>query len=52
MVSWALAVGATYLTENSTLLPTLILLGSFLVPAVFVLWAHERHETARTSGRR
>ncbi|MGW2837980.1 PrsW family intramembrane metalloprotease [Streptomyces sp. NPDC001493] len=43
VVSWALAAGATYLTENSTLLPTLILLGSFLVPAVFVLWAYERH---------
>ncbi|MCX5397116.1 PrsW family intramembrane metalloprotease [Streptomyces sp. NBC_00102] len=41
--SWALAAGATYLTQNSTLLPTLIMLGSFLVPAVFVLWAYERH---------
>lgn len=40
---WALTAVVTYATENTTLLPTLILLGSFLVPAVFVLWAYERH---------
>ncbi|MFJ3905812.1 PrsW family intramembrane metalloprotease [Streptomyces sp. NPDC090025] len=40
---WALTAIVTYTTENTTLLPTLILLGSFLVPAVFVLWAYERH---------
>jgi RsiW-degrading membrane proteinase PrsW (M82 family) len=40
---WALTVVVTYATENTTLLPTLILLGSFLVPVAFVLWAYERH---------
>ncbi|MET9672822.1 PrsW family intramembrane metalloprotease [Streptomyces sp. NPDC006482] len=40
---WVLTAVVTYATENTTLLPTLILLGSFLVPAVFVLWAYERH---------
>ncbi|MFF8710856.1 PrsW family intramembrane metalloprotease [Streptomyces sp. NPDC015184] len=40
---WLLTAIVTYATRNTTLLPTLILLGSFLVPAVFVLWAHERH---------
>ncbi|MEW1695669.1 PrsW family intramembrane metalloprotease [Streptomyces sp. NPDC091278] len=40
---WVLTAIVTYVTENTTLLPTLILLGSFLVPAVFVLWAYERH---------
>lgn len=40
---WVLTAVVTYVTENTTLLPTLILLGSFLVPAVFVLWAYERH---------
>ena len=40
---WALAALATYATRNTTLLPTLILLGSFLVPVVFVLWAYEHH---------
>jgi RsiW-degrading membrane proteinase PrsW (M82 family) len=33
----------TYATKNTTLLPTLILLGSFLMPVAFVLWAYERH---------
>ncbi|MFC7305431.1 PrsW family intramembrane metalloprotease [Streptomyces monticola] len=40
---WVLTAIVTYTTQNSTLLPTLIMLGSFLVPAVFVLWAYERH---------
>ncbi|MBG0855134.1 PrsW family intramembrane metalloprotease [Streptomyces spinoverrucosus] len=40
---WALTALATYGTGNTTLLPTLILLGSFLAPVTFVLWAYERH---------
>ncbi|MEU9439751.1 PrsW family glutamic-type intramembrane protease [Streptomyces sp. NPDC048304] len=40
---WVSAAWVTYETRNSTLLPTLILLGGFLVPVVFVLWAYERH---------
>lgn len=40
---WALTAAVTYATKNTTLLPTLILLGSFLVPVTFVLWAYERH---------
>ncbi|MEU6660832.1 PrsW family intramembrane metalloprotease [Streptomyces sp. NPDC046821] len=40
---WALTAAVTYATRNTTLLPTLILLGSFLVPAAFALWAYERH---------
>ncbi|MGJ5755716.1 RsiW-degrading membrane proteinase PrsW (M82 family) [Streptomyces puniciscabiei] len=40
---WALTAWVTYETRNSVLLPTLILLGSFLVPVAFVLWAYERH---------
>ncbi|MFI2200845.1 PrsW family intramembrane metalloprotease [Streptomyces sp. NPDC020192] len=40
---WALTAWVTHETRDSTLLPTLILLGSFLVPVVFVLWAYERH---------
>ena len=30
-------------TKDTSLLPTLVLLGGFLVPVVFVLWAYERH---------
>ncbi|MBD0844077.1 PrsW family intramembrane metalloprotease [Streptomyces sp. TRM68416] len=40
---WTLTALVTYATKNTTLLPTLILLGSFLVPVTFVLWAYERH---------
>ncbi|MGW0879401.1 PrsW family intramembrane metalloprotease [Streptomyces sp. NPDC002671] len=40
---WALTAVVAYATRNTAVLPTLILLGSFLVPVVFVLWAYERH---------
>ncbi|AKJ13058.1 membrane protein [Streptomyces incarnatus] len=40
---WVLTAWVTYETRSSVLLPTLILLGSFLVPVAFVLWAYERH---------
>ncbi|WP_181803698.1 PrsW family intramembrane metalloprotease [Streptomyces shenzhenensis] len=40
---WALTAVIAYATGDTALLPTLILLGSFLVPVVFVLWAYERH---------
>jgi RsiW-degrading membrane proteinase PrsW (M82 family) len=40
---WTLAAIVTYTTRNTTPLPTLILLGSFLAPVVFTLWAYERH---------
>ncbi|MGI5341578.1 PrsW family intramembrane metalloprotease [Streptomyces sp. CA-181903] len=40
---WVLAVLVTCATQNTNLLPTLILLGSFLVPGCFALWACERY---------
>ncbi|MFI9616359.1 PrsW family intramembrane metalloprotease [Streptomyces sp. NPDC052023] len=40
---WTLAAAVTYGTGNAALLPALILLGSFLVPVAFVLWAYQRH---------
>ncbi|MFI1362419.1 PrsW family intramembrane metalloprotease [Streptomyces griseochromogenes] len=40
---WASAALATYATRSTTPMPTLILLGGFLLPVVFVLWAYERH---------
>ncbi|WP_053665693.1 PrsW family intramembrane metalloprotease [Streptomyces sp. MMG1121] len=40
---WALTAWVAYETRDSALLPTLILLGSFLAPVAFVLWAYERH---------
>ena len=44
---WLLTVVVTFLTANPTLVPTLVLLGSFLVPASFVAWAFERLGTHR-----
>lgn len=40
-----LAEVVTYLTGNPKLLPTLVLLGSFLVPVTFVAWAFERRDS-------
>ncbi|MFE9449267.1 PrsW family glutamic-type intramembrane protease [Streptomyces sp. NPDC006739] len=40
---WALAAAVTYATRDTTPLPTLVLLGAFLTPVAFVLWAYERH---------
>ena len=45
LLLWLATVLVTYWTDNSNLLPTIILLGSFLVPASFVVWAHERYGT-------
>jgi RsiW-degrading membrane proteinase PrsW (M82 family) len=42
---WVLAVVVTYTTGNLNLIPTLVLLGSFLVPACFVTWAFERRDS-------
>ena len=39
---WGLTVVVTFATGNANLLPTLVLLGSFLVPVTFVTWAYDR----------
>jgi RsiW-degrading membrane proteinase PrsW (M82 family) len=38
---WAATVVVTLLTSNTNLVPTVVLLGSFLVPVTFVVWAYE-----------
>jgi len=45
LVLWLLTVLVTFLTGNPNLVPTLVLLGSFLVPVTFVAWAFERRDT-------
>jgi hypothetical protein len=40
-----LSVIVTVLTGNPNLIPTIVLLGSFLVPVTFVSWAFERRDT-------
>lgn len=41
LVLWLLTVAATFATGNANLLPTLVFLGSFLVPVTFVTWAFD-----------
>lgn len=41
LLLWLAAVFVTFLTENPNLVPTVILLGSFLVPVTFVAYAFE-----------
>jgi len=42
---WLAAVVVTFLTGNPNLIPTLVLLGSFVVPVTFVAWAFDRRDT-------
>jgi RsiW-degrading membrane proteinase PrsW (M82 family) len=46
LLLWVLSALVTYVTANANLIPTLVLLGSFVIPVSFVAWAYER----RTSG--
>jgi len=46
---WLAAVVVTFLTGNSNLVPTVILLGSFLVPVTFVAYAFEHRASDRLS---
>ncbi|HEU5111582.1 MAG TPA: PrsW family glutamic-type intramembrane protease [Micromonosporaceae bacterium] len=46
---WLATVVVTFLTGNPNLIPTLVLLGSFLVPVTFVAWAFERRDTGETT---
>jgi RsiW-degrading membrane proteinase PrsW (M82 family) len=45
LLLWVATVVITLLTGNPNLIPTLVLLGSFLVPVTFVTWAFERRDT-------
>jgi len=44
---WLAAVVVTFLTGNANLVPTVILLGSFLVPVTFVAYAFEHRASDR-----
>ena len=46
---WALSVVVIYLTGNPNLIPTLVLLGSFAVPASFVAWAFEHRHSGEVT---
>jgi protease PrsW len=48
---WLATVLVTFTTRNANLIPTLVLLGSFLVPVTFVAWAFERRDTGELTRR-
>jgi RsiW-degrading membrane proteinase PrsW (M82 family) len=48
---WVAAVVVTFVTQNANLIPTIILLGSFLVPVTFVSYAFARADQIVTAQR-
>ena len=42
LLLWVVSVVVTFATGNANLVPTVILLGSFLVPVTFVVYAFGR----------
>jgi protease PrsW len=51
LVLWSAAVLVTFATRNSNLVPTIILLGSFLVPVAFVTYAFGHADPVVTAQR-
>jgi RsiW-degrading membrane proteinase PrsW (M82 family) len=49
LILWVLSVLVTGLTGNPNMIPTVILLGSFLVPATAVLWYLDHYQSATLS---
>jgi RsiW-degrading membrane proteinase PrsW (M82 family) len=49
LVLWVLTVIVTFLTRNPNLVPTVVLLGSFLVPVTFVVWAFGRRHSGEVT---
>jgi RsiW-degrading membrane proteinase PrsW (M82 family) len=46
---WVASVAVTFWTSNTNLIPTIILLGSFLVPVTFVVWAWQRQDSGEVT---
>src|SRR3954447_12214978 len=49
LLLWLLTVVVTFVTRNPNLVPTLVLLGSFLVPVSFVVWAFGRRHSGEVT---
>jgi protease PrsW len=49
LVLWVLTVVVTFVTRNPNLVPTVVLLGSFLVPVTFVVWAFGRRHSGEVT---
>lgn len=52
LVLWAAAIGVAYLTHNVIVLPTIVLIGSFLVPVTAVVWYLDHDPSPELSPRR
>src|SRR5204863_8922213 len=50
LLLWVATVIATGLTSNTNLIPTVILLGSFLVPTTGVIWYVDHYESPELTG--
>ncbi|SNY40189.1 PrsW family intramembrane metalloprotease [Paractinoplanes atraurantiacus] len=48
LILWLATVAVTFATANANLVPTLVLLGSFLVPVTFVAWAYSHRDEVIT----
>ncbi|MEV4351486.1 PrsW family glutamic-type intramembrane protease [Actinoplanes sp. NPDC049596] len=48
LLLWLATVAVTFATANANLVPTLVLLGSFLVPVTFVAWAYGHRDEVIT----
>ncbi|MFF5084808.1 PrsW family intramembrane metalloprotease [Actinoplanes sp. NPDC000266] len=48
LLLWLATVAVTFATANANLVPTLVLLGSFLVPVTFVAWAYGKRDEVIT----
>ncbi|MGI5286378.1 PrsW family intramembrane metalloprotease [Nonomuraea polychroma] len=51
LVLWVATVVVTFVTQNKNLVPTIILVGSFLVPVTFVTFAFRRADAVVTAQR-
>jgi RsiW-degrading membrane proteinase PrsW (M82 family) len=51
LVLWAATVLVTFATSNTNLIPTIILVGSFLIPVAFVAYAFSRADQVITAQR-
>ncbi len=52
LLLWGASIGAAYLTSDLILLPTIVLLGSFLVPVTAVVWYLDHDPSPALSPRR
>jgi RsiW-degrading membrane proteinase PrsW (M82 family) len=50
LLLWIASVAATALTSNTNLIPTVILLGSFLVPTTAVIWYVDHYDSPELTG--